>query len=569
MNEKDIDLGSVNWTQGMLLTPEHFLRQERYIDSSLLWTLRYATSGHGLVGAGARAEAADRGAGKFDPAIAIDDNGAEIKITVNECRALTPSGGIIEISPSRPIHQTFPKSQFEGRETIGVYIVCEPNEKFVEDSGEDQANPQVKSTRRRLCRVQVDVAATQAPHSVQICKLEKVEGALRFERMAGFIPICTSLVGHSELKRAWERLRDSIMTLSDRYLRLNKAIVDYITVASENNLPTTTDIETLQFVGRMTTALEAGAYEAIDGLQSPQRFFQQMFRLVRCASVYLDLSPPTREYFRALSAFGVPEIDYLLEQEQQMLSLQRELSIHDNLREEVERVEASLARISRLEEALEGKYLDYRVSPALEELPFFFDRRSEDMALYESQARPAQPQVVGEDLSFVFSPLRLDSRQKFRVVLIRESDASIEPGTTLSSIVLINQGAGQGNEAIYPKSLCELTNQRNFAFDFRVPADVQTISDMRITVNAGSRIRSCLLYARRLITAGAPRIVTTPQAPRPQISPVVRPAAPAGMDPLRDSLRNQNGETPDSWTSDSRPVETQDPSQPKRRRRLE
>ena len=38
----------------MLLTPEHFLRQEAYIDSALLWVLRYATNAYGLVGGGAR-----------------------------------------------------------------------------------------------------------------------------------------------------------------------------------------------------------------------------------------------------------------------------------------------------------------------------------------------------------------------------------------------------------------------------------------------------------------------------------------------------------------------------------
>jgi len=54
MDLNDIDLTTVNWEHGMLLTPEHFLRQERYMDSALLWVLRYATSHYGLVGGGAR-----------------------------------------------------------------------------------------------------------------------------------------------------------------------------------------------------------------------------------------------------------------------------------------------------------------------------------------------------------------------------------------------------------------------------------------------------------------------------------------------------------------------------------
>jgi hypothetical protein len=570
MDEKEIDLGSVNWTQGMLLTPEHFLRQERYTDSALLWALRYATSGHGLVGSGMRADAADRGAGKHDPAIEIDDNGDEIKVSLSDCRAISPSGDIIEISPAHPIHQSFPKSLIEGRESLGVYVVCEPHEKIVEDNGEDTANPQVKSTRRRTHRIQLDVTGAEAPHSVQICRLRKVEGSFRYERSSDFIPICTTLIGHSELKRAWERLRDGLIALSDRYLRLNKAIVEYIAVASNNGLSTTGDLEVLQFVGRMTTSLESGAYDALDPLQSPQRFLQQLFRLVRSASVYLDLSPPTREYFRELSALGVAEIGLLLEQEQEMLSLHRELSIHDNLREEIDRIEAALGRLSRLEEALEGKYLDYRISAALEALPFFFDRRSEDPALYESQARPARPQLFGDDLSFVFAPLRLDGRQNFRVVLIRENDASFDVGSTLSSIVLINQGAGQGREPIYPKAVCELPDQRNFAVDFRVPADVHTISDLRITVNAASRIRSGLLYTRRFITPGTSRAIAAPMLPTSQLRPSISQALRAeSLDPLGNPSRRPEVETSDPWPTDPKPGDSQEFAQPKRRRRLE
>ena len=42
-SDDDITLSSVNWEHGMLLTPDHFLRQERYYDSALLWMLRFCT----------------------------------------------------------------------------------------------------------------------------------------------------------------------------------------------------------------------------------------------------------------------------------------------------------------------------------------------------------------------------------------------------------------------------------------------------------------------------------------------------------------------------------------------
>jgi hypothetical protein len=123
MKDKDINLGSVNWTQGMLLTPEHFLRQERYFESALLWAVYYALDGYGLVGSGGRGESAERGAAKHDPAIDIDDDGEVIKVSVGQCRGISPSGDIIEISPSNAINGSFPKSQIEGHQELGVYIV--------------------------------------------------------------------------------------------------------------------------------------------------------------------------------------------------------------------------------------------------------------------------------------------------------------------------------------------------------------------------------------------------------------------------------------------------------------
>ncbi|MBO0859042.1 MAG: hypothetical protein J2P21_11315, partial [Chloracidobacterium sp.] len=240
------------------------------------------------------------------------------------------------------------------------------------------------------------------------------------------------------------------------------------------------------------------------------------------------------------------------------------------------RVESAFHRLRRLENALEGKYLDYRVSTALEALPFFFDRRADDPALYETQSRPARPQIYGDDLSFVFAPLRLDGRQNFRVVLIRENDAQFDVGDSIATIVQINQGAGQGHEPLYPKARRELHDQRNFAVDFRLPPEIHTISDVRVTVNAAYRIRSCLLYRRRLITPGSSRV--TPAIPPPPEPPpivtklvVASQETPSGrLQPVGQSGRQsgaQTGGQPEEVITE--PQRASDQDRPKKRRRLE
>lgn len=514
MNDREVDLNSVNWTEGMLLRPEHFIRQEQYFDSALLWLARFATDAYGLVGIGARGDAAERGAARHDPVVSVEDDGERLHISVTQCRGITPAADIIEIDSANHLNKSFSKREFEGTPELGVYVVCTPHLKTVANNINDSANPMIQSTRRQAYELKLDVTAAEAPHSLMVSRVRKIEGTLQYEKMSGFIPMCTTLIGHSELKRAWDRLREQTISLANRYTQLHKAMVEYIAMAGGRSINTREDEETLQFVGRMVMTLESGIHEVLNPLQSPANFLQQLYRVVRSAAVYLDLSPPTHDYFRQLAKVGVTEFETLLEQERQTLLNSRNLTIRDNLAQDVQRIEQALYRLRRLEEALEGKYLDYRLSAALEALSFFFDRRTETPALYQSLARPARPQLFANEMTFVFAGLHLDGRQTYRIVLIRESEARMEMGEMIAAEVRINVGAGQGFESLYPKARCEMPEQRNFAIDFEAPPEAHTIHDLRVIVNTAHPIRSCLLYQRRrFIEGGASRVSVQPQSP--------------------------------------------------------
>ena len=71
MKDDALDLASVHWENGMTLTDEHFVRQERYFDSSLLWLLRYSTASFGLVGSGPRLSEGQLRADVYDPQISV------------------------------------------------------------------------------------------------------------------------------------------------------------------------------------------------------------------------------------------------------------------------------------------------------------------------------------------------------------------------------------------------------------------------------------------------------------------------------------------------------------------
>ena len=123
MNPDDVKLSSVNWEHGMLLTPEHFLRQEKYFEAGLVWVLRYATDAYGLVGGGPRLAEAELGAVRHDPIVTIDEDDQTLNVSVTQCRALTPAGCIVEIDPEHPIQRQFAKAELEGVNEAPIYNI--------------------------------------------------------------------------------------------------------------------------------------------------------------------------------------------------------------------------------------------------------------------------------------------------------------------------------------------------------------------------------------------------------------------------------------------------------------
>src|SRR5215469_10914005 len=81
---ENIRLKSVNWEHGMLLTPDHFLRQEHYLESLLFWSIGYLTTGYGLVGGGVRLPASDLGAIRYDPAVLLDEGPEALGVSVTK-----------------------------------------------------------------------------------------------------------------------------------------------------------------------------------------------------------------------------------------------------------------------------------------------------------------------------------------------------------------------------------------------------------------------------------------------------------------------------------------------------
>lgn len=522
----EIKLSSVNWQHGMLLAPQHFVRQEEYVDALILWTLRYMSPAYGLVGGGPRLPESERGAVRHDPIVVVDEDEETIGVSIAQARGITPSGQMIEIQPDRPVDQRFRKDALAGLSESNVYVVCDRKKEEV-DGQEDEFNPQMKTERRRAYRISLQLQPREALESISVARIRRAPYGSGYEKDWSYIPPCVSLVSFSELTAAWMRIVEAVATLADRYSDLYRAMREFLVLFEERGIETQADTDAVAFVDRMVVALEAAIYETLDPVQPPSRFFGHLRRLFHSAALYTDLNVGVKQYYDTLRETGETAFVAPMEQQRRFLEMSRTSQLNENLAVEVRSALNSLQSLAQLERALEGKYIDFRVSTVLEGMNFIFDRGGK--VLYKLVAKPARVQGSGEDLTIHFSNLRLEGRDKYRLILVGAQNANFEKGSRINVELRLNEGSGFRRDPLNLVSESRLSDQRNFECDFEAP-DVATINDARLTLQAHHPVRTALLYARhrffgqRMQDTAAAR----PLEPAPRTSSVFERYPPPG-----------------------------------------
>jgi hypothetical protein len=580
MNSEDTKLNSVNWEHGMLLTPDHFLRQEKYLESAILWVLRYATDAFGLIGGGPRLAESERGAVRHDPIVVVAEDESGLNLSVSQCRGITPGGSMIDITPEFPVHRRYSKAELEGVSEAPVYVMAEPYRKETLDGPVDDFNPQMQTERRASYTIALQLPAANVPYGIAVARLRRAPYGTAYEKDSEFIPPCTTLVSYSELTSAWRRIVEETTLLVERYTELHRAMREFLVLFTERGIETEVDVEAVAFVDRMVVALQNCIYEILDPMQSPARFFGYLRRFFHSAAVFLDLNPPVLQYFNVLKEAGETEFISLIEQQKRILQMSRRWQISDDLSVEVRSVLQSLGILRRLERALEGKYIDFRLSPSLEAMNFIFDRGGK--VLYKLAAKPSRVQGFADELAMHFAQLRLEGRDKYRLILVAEPDGVFEKGTRVNVEVRINEGAGFRRQPVQGVCEVKLSGQRNFEMDFDAP-DVATITDLRVVLQAHHPIRTALLFVRHRFYAGQPEEAQARPLLREE-RPPAPPEPPSRQPPVEPPPRERGAavpsrspypelprppERPAPWDSPRRVDRPDEPVPPPRRRRLE
>jgi hypothetical protein len=527
MTDDEDGLKSVNWISGMLLTPEHFGAQDRHVDNLFSWLLRNCIPATGLVGAGVRMDPDQRGLSAHDPHFDVHDDGRTVSVAVQHARGVTGAGEPVDIAPAAPARGESSKADLAGAKELFVYVVR--TGQLVEDpttAGSDPANPSMAAFRRPQYDVRFGVPADLLAHALVIGRIRRASESLAFERDSRFIPACAAMMAHSELYAGWSRLQSDISLLAGSFGELHRAVARYAEQVGRRGVDNRPDLDVLAFTERAVLALDQCASETGDPTVDPDRFFGQVDRLGRRVALALDLSSSTQSYFQTLSGADATYND-LLEEERGVLASRRELAVREDLRQSLARADDTLRRIRRVVEALEGKYIDYRINRSVDAVKFLLDRQGDQF--YIAVATPGHPQRDGDLITFVFNQLSLAGRHEYRLVLLGDPQgvSGWQVGDELQVDLRINAEGAPGRP-ISRVAACEIPGQRNFGVNFETPADVATIAGLSAQVQPAHRVRGAILFQRRLgLVAGAMPDAMPPTSPPPRgpVSPQGAPSA--------------------------------------------
>ena len=544
-NPEDLSLRSVNWEHGMLLTPEHFLRQERYLESLSGWALRFLTPGAGLVGGGVRLPESDLGTVRYDPEVSLSETPDALDLSVKRARGVTSSGLIVDVDSIGTLSVRIPKDQLAGVAESVVYVVAEPGVRVKTDGVADSFNPQMRTERVASYRLALGVSAAERPRALAVGRIRRPATGMLFEADPQFIPPCIALGAHSELMAGTRRIVEAVSRLAAGYAELHRAMREFMVLFTDRGIDTEVDRDSMSFAERMVLELQDTSYELLDRTQPPDRFFGRVRRMLHSAALFFDLATGMQQFYDTLRETGETELLGLIEQQKQTLQLGRTLRLEEDLGQEVRRALGSLAGLEKLERALEGKYIDFRRSGSLESTNFIFDRGGK--SLYKLAARPARVQGIGDEMLIIFSNLRLEGRDRYRLILVGDRNAPWLRGTSIGAEIRINESTGFRRESLILTGDVKLDVQNNLELDFEAP-DVPTITDLRVTVPAYHTVHTALLFQRHRFYAG--RRDETPAPRGIEREPDTLPVLPNGNASSRfDATHTDSSRTDSSRTS--------------------
>ncbi|HWR83011.1 MAG TPA: hypothetical protein VN285_06895 [Candidatus Deferrimicrobium sp.] len=279
----DLNLYSVNWQDGMLVTQQHLKDQERYFEELARWYALDVGDSYGLVRKGLSGQ----------PALVLNLSlsGNRLRVEVVRCQAITPDGSVIEINESNqssvraevpatsPVVPVFVGIQSAARKQVG------------------QPDPHEDLPRIPFLVGNYVVSLGQPPNLPQGRYLQAAELAVSGSEVGhadGYFPPCLSLNADERLARKAADYRNRLENLLSLSSRAYAALAAGGALAGEQTQLQTAFQETIyQFACHLASAFD----EFIIGRNARHPMYLVLFfkRLLRVFSTLVNLRPGLKD----------------------------------------------------------------------------------------------------------------------------------------------------------------------------------------------------------------------------------------------------------------------------------
>ncbi|MBU8933885.1 MAG: hypothetical protein KOO62_07740 [candidate division Zixibacteria bacterium] len=218
----DLNLNSVNWQDGMLITQQHLKDQEKYFEELARWYALPTGDRYGLI----RKSADGREALALDLAL----TGEQLRVEVIRCQAITPDGSVIQIDDINQ-NQIQAETSLSGS-PVGVYVGIDPvAKKQVGDPDPYEEVPRVPFLAHAYSLHLGEPPSQPVGSFLQVAELTVVGNDVT--HTANYYPACVTQYAHEALNTRAQEYRNRLENLLSLCSRAYMAVVAGSLLAGE------------------------------------------------------------------------------------------------------------------------------------------------------------------------------------------------------------------------------------------------------------------------------------------------------------------------------------------------
>ena len=280
----DLNLYSVNWQDGMLISQTHLKDQERFFTDLSRWYELSAADQYGLI----------RKSVSGQPALALNFsvNGNRVRIEVTRCQAVTPGGHYIEINESN--QSPIVAEGNMGADNLPVFIAVDPaTKKQVGEPDPQEDIPRIPYLAGNYALHLGAAPSLPEEQFIQIAELKKAGDEI--VQSDSYFPPCLSISADERLNTRATELRNRLENLLSLASRAYMAIAQSGALADQSSsLQTAFKDTTYHFAYHLSSVLDRFVVGR-NGLHPLQLviLFKSIFRVF---STQLNLRPGLKDY---------------------------------------------------------------------------------------------------------------------------------------------------------------------------------------------------------------------------------------------------------------------------------